>query len=326
MDSSIPDVGLILIVVLLPGLLAGCPAVDPGPMDPAFTGYSENNPGPVLSVACHFGGEPRLDLPAARDRIIQQFDAFKVLGYRIHEARKQEGSQTEILTALKTILNPPGLLRDLEVNRFLSGFIRGCAEDRWVTFFREEELIRKEPVRDLIREALATRKESVISMENQAFFIHDEVTPLLFTFEKAALRIPLDRVELGFKPDASRLALTIRDVDLIASLRKNVGWTVEDDPYDSTGTPNLDRFNTERTLYAAVAGLVLIVDVIRPGAQVFQEEGEGPRWEYGGFMQAHDKSWVESQFRRPGHRTLLRYVFRVQEKNEPFLSDKLEPR
>ncbi len=329
LDSSNPSVGLILFLLLIPGLLAGCPSVDPGPLDPIFTGFSEDNPGPVLSAACHYEGEPRRDLPAARDRIIQQFDAYKVLGYRIRGTRKPgeeprgepRGEHSESLTALKTILNPQGLLRDLEVNRFLSAFIRGCAEDRWLTFFREEELIRKEPIREVIREVLVTRKENVISTKTQAFLIHDEVTPLLFTFEKAALRIPLDKVELGFKPDATRVTLTIRDVNLIASLRKNVGWSEEEDPYDSTGVPNLDRFHTERTLYAAVAGLVLIVDVIRPGAQVFQEEGEGPRWEFGGFMKVREKSWLVSLFKQPGNRALLNYVFRFQDEPEPLEGD-----
>jgi len=302
MDRTTRTLVSILILILGPGLLSGCPSVDPGLLDPIF---SEEATGPVLSIACHFEGDPGSDMMAVQTRILDCFDAHSVQAFDIQ-------LEKNCYSVKKTVLNPPGLLRKLELNRFLAAFVRGCAEDQWLTFFRGDDLVKKETFRDINQWEVLGRKERVISAVNQAFNIQDEVTPLVYTFKKPALRIPLNKVHLGYQEDASRVTLTIHDRDLIAQLRKHVGWTEDRDPSFATEENYVDIITSERTLYAAVAGIILIEDVIRPGAQIVVDD-VGPRWVFGGFKKGLERKWIEAMVKRTRSHSLTRYVLEILE-------------
>jgi len=287
------------VLALGSSVLAGCPSVDPGSVAPPLL---EGDVGLHFQASCHFSGPAKGNPTAAQDRVTGDFDTNFVRAYRLYE-------KDNVLTADKAILNHPGLLQTLEINRFLSGFVLGCAEDQTITFYRKEDLVKTEAVKDEIERELARSGELVVSLANQAFYVYEDVTPQIYTFKQPALKIPIEKAELGFKPEASRMTLTIRDEKLIAELQKKLGWPGEDDPSYISNDSFADQISRERVVYAVVAGIVMIEDVIRPGAQLVIDD-EGTRWMFGGFVRDRERTWAEALFKRDDGRTISRYVIR----------------
>ena len=291
---------LLLVVLLGSSVLAGCPSVDPGSLDPPLL---EGEVNLHFQISCHFSGPGKGDPLAVQDRVRRNFEENLVRTYTLHE-------KNQVLAAVKSILNHPGLLRSLEVNRCLASFVRACAEDRWLTFYRQDDLVKAEPFRDAARRQLEGTGELEISLANQAFNIFEDVTPQIFTFTKPALKVPLEKVELGFKPEALRVTLTIRDEKVIGELHRKVGWPEPNSPFSVSSESFAERISLERKLYAVVAGVVLIEDIIRPGAQIIEDD-RGLGWAFGGFVRAGEKDWAETLFKRDDGRTIERFVIKI---------------
>ncbi|MBN2489466.1 MAG: hypothetical protein JXQ29_01265 [Planctomycetes bacterium] len=299
---------LLLAAALAVTALAGCPSVDPGSLDPERV---SGRPGCLFRASCHFAGPAGGNPLALQDRVRQHFEDHLVTAYRLFE-------RDSVLTATKTVINHPGLLRTLEINRFLSAFVLACAEDRWLTFYRKEDLLGAEVLHDAARRVLDTGGRLEIAIGAQALDVHEDRTPQILTFIGPALRIPLEKVTLGFRPESSRVTLTVRDATLLAELREKVDWREEDDPSLVSLESFAEKISLERTLYAVVAGIVLIEDVVRPGAQVILDD-QGASWVFGGFLREAHLRWARSLFERGGQRTVERMVFEVRsvDREEP---------
>ena len=297
---------LVLFVLVVAGCgLAGCPSVAPGSLDPAWL---DGNVGFQLIASSHFSGTARGAPLELQERVRAEFQEGMVRAYSLHE-------QGQALTAVKTVLSHPGLLQQLEINRYLSAFVQGCAEDQWLTFFREDDLVRSEAFRTGTQRELRARGTMTVSLENQAFNIYEDVTPRIYTFRKPAIRVPLSQVELGFKDEANRVIVRIRDENLVAELRKKVGWPEDDDPSFASAESFAEKISLERKLFAVVAGIVIIEDVVRPGAQVVIDD-RGPGWVFGGFLRDREKAWVKALFARDEGRRVERYVLQIR-RTEP---------
>lgn len=298
--------------VLVIGVLAaaGCPSVDPGPLKPEFLNQEV---GYLLDIACRFSAPARKDPLDVQRRVRGNFESALVRAYSLHEVNN-------VLTAVKTVVNHPGLLQKLEVNRFLAAFVLACGEDDRVTFFREEDLVQTESFAGGAARRL--RKTGVLDLDlrSQAFNIHEDVTPQIYTFKKPAIEVPLTQVKLGYKPEASRITLSIRDEQMIRNLRARLGWTEEEEPSLASSETFADRISRERRIYAVVAGIVLIEDVIRPGAQVVVDD-RGARWVFGGFVRERDRTWAEALVQRNEGRRIERYVIRRRRADQ----DPVEP-
>jgi len=288
------------VLALGASVLAGCPSVDSGSMAPPFL---EGDVGLHYQASCHFSGPAKGEPTAAQDRVTGDFETNLVRAYRLIE-------KDNVLTADKAILNHPGLLQTLEINRFLAGFVLGCAEDQSVTFYRQEELVKAEAVRDAFERELGRSGQLVISLETQAFNIYEDVTPQIYSFKGPGLKIPIQKVELGFKPEASRMTLTVRDEKLIAQIQEKLGWPGEEEPTYVSNDSFADQISRERRVYAVVAGIVMIDDIIRPGAQLVADDEAGTRWVFGGFVRDRERAWAEALFRREDGRQIDRYVIR----------------
>jgi len=298
-SSILGVVGLCLLAA------AGCPSVDPGPLKPELL---NEEVGYLLDIACHFSAPARDDHLDLQRRVRRNFEESLVRAFSLHEVNN-------VLTAVKTVVNHPGLLQKLEVNRFLAAFVLACGEDVRVTFFREDDLVRTESFAGGAARRL--RKTGVLDLDlrSQAFNIHEDVTPQIYTFSRHAIEVPLAKVKLGFKPEASRITLSIRDEALIRNMRARLGWTEEEEPSLASSETFAERISRERRVYAVVAGIVLIEDVIRPGAQVVVDD-RGARWVFGGFVRERDRTWAEALFQRNEGRRIERYVIRRRRADE----------
>lgn len=293
-------------------VLTGCPSVDPGNLAPEIV---EGGPALELHAVCRYsanqGGANQgavkrgdADGPGAEvapdDRGLARIE--RILGEGGTRGFRVETGPDRLLVE-KTVEHGPGLLRELELNRFFASLLMGAAEDQSVSFFREDELIAERSISDLRREAGRGDGVTRVDLGREVFRIYDGATIMLYRFKRAALRIPFDKVSLEYQAEASQLTIEIRDEESLAALHREVGW--KDRPDEGLGVAEdfAERMMTERRIFVAIGGVVIVDDQIRPGAQTVVES-DGVRWTFGGMVTPLERDWAQAAFGRETGRTL----------------------
>lgn len=316
-DTVRPHAGGLRIALAIVTVLAmpGCPAIE---TDKTDVGIVEDYVGATLDIEVTYranDGESVSDeAPAnAMSRVQLETTAVETRGFRID-------STADRLLVCKALHNPPGLLRDLEINRFVAATLLAAVEDREFTFYRGEAIVSETPVRGLMRQLRETEKPIDVDFTARAFAITDGVSPKLLAFERASLRVPLEKVVVSFEQSGSKIArmtLRVEDPDTIAAIREAVGWP-EPAPSVTDFEASARRVLEQRRLLVSIGGVVLVDDVIRPGGQLVLE-GDVPTWVLAGFVRDRDRRWLDPTLTRRSGRiaSACRFSLRYEGTTSP---------
>ncbi len=284
-------VGLVVAIALL---FAGCPAIE---TDKTDVGIVEDYVGATLDIEVTYRAEDGATVADeasanALSRVQLEAAAVETRGFRVD-------STPDRLLVCKALHNPPGLLRDLEINRFVAATLLAAVEDREITLYRGDAIQSETPLRALVHGLRETEDPVEVDFSTRAFAITDGVSPRLFAFERAALRVPLEKVVVSFEESGSKIArmtLRVDDAATIDAISKAVGWP-EPAPSVTDFEASAQRVLEQRRLLVAIGGVVLIDDVIRPGGQLVLE-GDVPTWVVAGFVRDRDRRWLDPTLTR----------------------------
>ena len=93
-------------------------------------------------------------------------------------------------------------------------------------------------------------------------------------------------------------------------VRERVGWVARGEAPGET--PVEEQALVERRIHVAVGGIVVMEDVIRPGAQVIlDDQGRPVEWFFSTYMDEARRAWIRDLFERKGRRVTTRYVIEL---------------